>query len=120
MKKGNNMKINGNLDVQGSTQNFKTACLTLCRKIVQQIESVRNSIVAEYQGLFGGQEHILRLTLNEAEALAWATDFPQLVFPVLATEKVTALAEWQRRQRTLKGERGRARGSARYFRSWNG
>jgi hypothetical protein len=100
--KGKGMKINQNLDVQSSTQNFKTACLSFCQRMLQQIENVRNSIIAEYSALVGGQEHLLRLTLNEAEALAWETDFPQLVFPALATEKVAALAEWQRRQRTLK------------------
>jgi len=32
--------------------------------------------------------------LNEAEAAAWQTMFPHLVFPALATEKVQAAIAW--------------------------
>jgi hypothetical protein len=32
--------------------------------------------------------------LNEAEALAWETEYPQLVFPALAEEKIEAISSW--------------------------
>jgi hypothetical protein len=39
-----------------------------------------------------------QLALNEAEALAWQTEFPQLFFPDLAVEKIQAVARRQTRQ----------------------
>lgn len=47
-------------------------------------------------------EQLLRLALNEAEALAWQTAYPHLVFPVLATEKLQALAAWNATQQTVR------------------
>jgi len=46
---------------------------------------------------------MLRLALNEAEALAWQTDYPHLVFPTLAMEKAQGLAAWNQRQRAIRG-----------------
>jgi hypothetical protein len=46
-------------------------------------------------------DRMFRLALNEAEALAWQTDYPQLVFPILATEKTQAVTEWNARQERL-------------------
>lgn len=40
----------------------------------------------------------VQLTLNEAEALARETAVPELVFPLLAEEKLAQLSRWQRRQ----------------------
>jgi hypothetical protein len=39
--------------------------------------------------------------LNEAEALAWQTSYPHLLFPELAVEKVQAVAAWQTRQESV-------------------
>jgi hypothetical protein len=33
--------------------------------------------------------------------LAWQTEFPHLVFPALAAEKVHAVADWNRHQRSV-------------------
>ncbi len=41
---------------------------------------------------------LVRLALNEAEAMAWQTPVPALVFPLLAEEKLAALLFWSRRQ----------------------
>jgi hypothetical protein len=46
---------------------------------------------------------MLRLVLNEAEALAWQTRFPHLFFPALAVEKVQEAAAWDSRQRAVAG-----------------
>jgi hypothetical protein len=48
------------------------------------------------------QPHLLHLALNEAEALAWQTGFPALVFPELALEKANRVAEWHERQRSMR------------------
>jgi len=60
-------------------------CLTSCRKLVAQIEQTKDAILAQFRKKFEAHEHLLRLALNEAEAIAWETDFPHLVFPLLAT-----------------------------------
>jgi hypothetical protein len=39
--------------------------------------------------------------LNEAEALAWQTAYPHLLFPSLAVEKIQSVAAWQARQRLV-------------------
>jgi hypothetical protein len=40
--------------------------------------------------------------LNEAEALAWQTEFPHLVFPILAQEKVQSAANWEAHQQAVR------------------
>ena len=57
----------------------------------------------EFKELVGEHLHLLRLALNEAEALAWQTDFPHLFFPALAVEKAQAAVTWHRRQRKVRG-----------------
>ena len=83
---------------------FAAACLTSCRKLLAQLEKTKAAIVAEFREVFGAPEPLLHLALNEAEALAWQTDYPYLVFPALATEKAQAVAKWQVRQRSIRGE----------------
>ena len=51
------------------------------------------------------QEHLLRLVLNEAEAAAWQTAYPDLVFPMLATEKVQAVIAWDAKRQALRRAR---------------
>src|SRR5215471_8150018 len=75
-----------------------TYCLTTCRKLVAQIERTKEAIASEFREVLGIHEKVLRLALNEAEALAWETGYPNLVFPTLAEEKAQAAAAWHRRQ----------------------
>ena len=82
--------------------NLAEACLTSCRNVLTKIRELKEKIVTEFREQFGAPEPLLRLALNEAEALAWETDYPQLVFPVLATEKAQAVARWQVRQRVVR------------------
>src|SRR5215467_5670528 len=72
---------------------LKTACLALCNKVITQVQKVKHALLSEYSARMDGQKRVLWHTLNEAEALAWQTGFPHLVFPVLATEKMEALAD---------------------------
>jgi hypothetical protein len=70
---------------------LKNACLAACRKVLERMARAREMIFSESQGAFRAQERLLRVALNEAEAAAWQTAYPDLVFPVLATEKVQAV-----------------------------
>ncbi len=79
-----------------------TACLDCCRRAVAQIRNVREAIFADSGRGLRSQERLLRLALNEAEALAWDTTVPHLVFPTLALEKVQAVADWTAHQRSVR------------------
>ncbi len=66
-----------------------------------EIARAKRTTMRDYSAEVGEHLRLLRLALNEAEALAWQTDYPHLVFPVLAAEKARATARWHRRQRAL-------------------
>ena len=51
----------------------------------------------------GMSPELVRHARNEAEAIAWTTEVPQLVLPVLFEEKLLALRQWQNRQNRLLG-----------------
>jgi hypothetical protein len=82
-------------------QTITNRCLQSCKKLLAGIEQVKNKIANEYQ--VHGQA--LQLALNEAEALAWQTEYPHLLFPALALEKVQAAAAWQTRQQSVRQQR---------------
>jgi hypothetical protein len=73
----------------------------VCQKLLQQLKQAKNNLVAEYHSLFERQEKLLTLALVEADALAWQTDYPHLVFPQLAMEKVQRAVDWRERQEML-------------------
>src|SRR5262245_57965018 len=77
--------------------------LKLCRKIVDRLEDSKNAIESKFRHAVSGQEHLLHLAMNEAEALAWETGLPHLFFPALAVEKAQAVASWSTRQRSIQG-----------------
>ncbi len=79
------------------------ACLVSCQKLFAQIQKTKDAILAEFREALGAQQQLLRLALNEAEALAWQTGYPQLVFPTLAAEKAQAVATWHARQQIRGG-----------------
>jgi hypothetical protein len=80
---------------------FAQACLGSCRKLLTQIQSTKAAILAEFRETLEEHSHLLDLAVNEAEALAWQTGFPQLVFPTLAAEKARAVADWHAHQQSL-------------------
>lgn len=77
---------------------FKSGCQASCRKILARITAAREMIFNESRQTLKVHEHLLRLALNEAEAVAWQTKYPHLVFPALATEKVQAVVAWDKLQ----------------------
>ena len=86
----------------GAARAIATAGLECCRKIIAQVESAREAIIAEATRALQAPEHVLRLAVNEAEAVAWQTQYPHLVFPSLAAEKVESVAYWNTRQETIR------------------
>ncbi len=70
--------------------------------ILKAIANTRALVEREFSILGQREPRLLRQALNEAEAIAWQTGFPQLVFPSLALEKARAVATWESRQRTMR------------------
>ena len=85
----------------GGGSAFSTLCLRSCRKILAQIRKANETILAEARRTLDTSERRVQLALNEAGALAWQTEYPHLVFPALAAEKVPAVADWNRHQRSV-------------------
>lgn len=69
------------------------------------MSAARAAVEREFFELAENDPRLLRLTLNEAEALAWATGFPELMFPVLAQEKAGTVAAWHERQKSVREPR---------------
>ena len=86
---------------QSSNQNFTATCIGACEKIADQIVQAKDSLVTEFKDAFKTQEALLRLAIVEADALAWQTEYPHLIFPSLAIEKLQAAIGWQSRQQSL-------------------
>ena len=84
------------------TRNSLAAFCTDCaRKLAAQIQRTKEELAAQFRKTFRGNERMLRLVLNEAEALAFLTQYPQLVFPSLALEKVEGAVAWQKHQQEV-------------------
>ena len=83
------------------THRSTAACAASCKKLLAKIAQARKSLMAEFQEGFAPHEHLLDLALNEAEALAWQTSYPHLVFPALAAEKARAVVNWTARQQLI-------------------
>jgi hypothetical protein len=81
-----------------------SACVKSCRGILARIARSREAIYAEARSTLKVQDQMLRLALNEAEALAWQTLYPHLLFPALASEKIQGVAAWNHRQRWVGGQ----------------
>jgi hypothetical protein len=67
----------------------------------QAILNARLAIEREFSELHSLEPRLSRLTLNESEAIAWQSGVPHLVFPLLAEEKVKALANWRATQASI-------------------
>lgn len=81
---------------------FTRACLDSCDRVRRALARARETLLGDYGQLTEEHGRVLRLALNEAEALAWQTDFPHLFFPALAAEKAQAAVAWHQRQRALR------------------
>jgi len=91
----------GSLENTNQKNSFGKSCLNTCMEALARINNVKESILTEARETLHVQDQLLRLALNEAEALAWQTLYPHLVFPDLAVEKIRGAANWSNRQRLL-------------------
>ena len=80
----------------GDRSQFRAACHGACQKVLAQLQAAKSAILAESRAVLKVPEPRLRLALYEAETLAWQTLYPQLTFPVLAMEKIQAVADRNR------------------------
>jgi len=81
---------------------FAGVCRVCAQKVLAQIQRTKEAILADSAEALAAHRHLVQLALNEAEALAWETAYPHLVFLSLALEKVQALAKWDRHQRGVR------------------
>jgi len=102
----NPAKLNESQRDPAINEDFKRFCAERSRQLVEQVNQTKEALFEEFRQMYQAPERLLRLALNEAEALAWQTEYPHLVFPELAAEKAQSAAEWERRQRNL--NRGRS------------
>ena len=75
---------------------------TLKYNAFDALAQVRTDIERQFDNLSQQAPRILHLSLNEAEALAWDSGFPHLVFPLLAEEKARRAEAWVTRQREIR------------------
>jgi len=97
MKSNQQTKVNRS----GVFNEAKQLCFETCLQVLARVEQSRQAILAEFGPVLAPREHLLHLAINEAEALAWQTEYPHLLFPTLAVEKVQSAAAWHEQQLAL-------------------
>ncbi len=102
------MKWNNSFDAPGGQSQKRDSiaarCLRACGKIAREFARVKSELTQQFQSLLDVPDPWLQQTVNEAEALAWQTGFPHLLFPVLAEEKVRKLGRWYSHQQMIQGQ----------------
>jgi hypothetical protein len=94
----NTTNTSNNLITGSATANYYVRS---CKKLLARIEQAKNSILNEFHVTLEPHHKSYQLALNEAEALAWQTAYPHLLFPSLAVEKIQSVSAWQMRQRLV-------------------
>ena len=95
------MKTTDTNNKRTAEQTLTDRCVQSCKQLLGGIEQTKNRIANEFHETLEANSQLVQLALNEAEALAWQTAYPHLLFPELAVEKVQAVAVWQTRQRSV-------------------
>jgi hypothetical protein len=67
------------------------------------VARAKDATLKEFSEQAGENLRLLQLALNEAEGLAWQTEYPHLVFPSLAAEKARYTIRWHQRQHAVRG-----------------
>ena len=99
------MKTNQTNEIVNAEQTIAGRCVQSCKNLLAGIEQAKNKIANEFQETLESQSHLFQLAVNEAEALAFQTDYPHLLFPALAVEKIQAVSAWQSRQQFVQQRR---------------
>ena len=97
----NAKQTNDGVETTNRKNTFSNACVASCKEVLARINHAKETILAEARDTFAVQEQLLRLAVNEAEALALQTLYPQLVFADLAVEKIQGVAAWNSRQQSV-------------------
>jgi hypothetical protein len=92
--------------VRGASCAMPPRRLRSCQKVLAQIWSVKDVLLTEWRDGLENHERMLRLALNEAEALAWQTSYPHLLFPALAVEKIQGVRAWVQHQHGVRHPEG--------------
>jgi len=74
------------------------------QKLIVGINRAKHDLAAQYADQSELPLRLFQVALNEAEALAWETEYPQLVFPTLAEEKIAAVSSWYERGGSLRSD----------------
>jgi len=97
-----NANSESGLNATQTAATWRNGYAASCQKVLAQITAAKESILTESRQAFKAPDRLLQLAVSEAEALAWQTTYPQLVFPILAVEKVQALAAWSAAQESVR------------------
>ena len=72
-----------------------------CQRVLARLAAVKARVEREFGPTTAGNDQLLRAAVIEAEALAWQTPYPHLLFPVLAEEKAAEARKWAVHQRAI-------------------
>lgn len=86
----------------GNLDRLRTACVQCYDGVLRRLARMKVKIEREFAQEMAGYEQVLKAAINEAEAVAWQTPYPQLFFPVLAEEKAVEAQEWAGHQRAIR------------------
>src|SRR5712671_4720655 len=86
----------------GKATGRKPSSLDSSHELSRQVAEIKRAMVRQFGTAISGHGQLLRSALNEAEAVAWQTPYPHLLFPVLAEEKAAAVSRWAARQRSVR------------------
>jgi hypothetical protein len=92
------MKTRCENSVDCCSETFSRTCLNESDLINNALSRAKETLLREYSAKVHSDERLLSLALKEAEALAWQTEYPHLIFPMLAAEKAQAAVAWHQRQ----------------------
>ena len=81
---------------------LRAACGRCYHAALGRLAAVKVKVEREFAQTMAGYDHLLKAAINEAEALAWQTPYPHLLFPVLAEEKAAAVQQWAAQQRAIR------------------
>ena len=85
-----------------SLRRLRATCVHCCQDVLRRLEAVKDSVQREFGRAMAGYEQLLKAAVNEAEAVAWQTPYPHLLFPALAEEKAAEVQHWAVQQRAIR------------------
>ncbi|HEY5909379.1 MAG TPA: hypothetical protein VJA21_02115 [Verrucomicrobiae bacterium] len=94
--------VNGTSGLAREPHGLGATCLRCYERVLRGLGAVKVKTEREFGRAMAGYEQLLKAAVNEAEALAWQTSYPHLLFPTLAEEKAAAAQQWVARQRAIR------------------